>query len=72
MTSKTRPLSRSAIHGHALVRATEYSTVCAILAAHNIDKWGRYAARNEAANTHADPSLVRLARQLAAATRAGF
>ena len=72
MTTKTRPLSRSAIHGHALVRATEYNAVCAILAAHNTDKWGRYAARNEGANVVADPRLVRLARQLAAATRAGF
>lgn len=72
MTTKTRPLSRSAIHGQAVARATEYSAMCAILAAHNIDKWGRYAARNETANLLADPCLVRLARQLAAATRAGF
>lgn len=72
MTTKTRPLSRSAIHCHALGRATEYSSVCAILAAHNTDKWGRYAARNAAANIVADSRLVCIARQLAAAQRAGF
>lgn len=72
MTTKTRPLSRSAIHCHALARATEYSAVCAILAAHNIDKWGRYTMRNDWAIIVADPRLVCLARQLAAATRAGL
>lgn len=71
MASKTRPLSRSAIHAQALARSTNGTAFLAIVAARNIDRYGRYASRNEVSNVLADPRLVRLARQLAAATRAG-
>lgn len=66
-----RALSRSAIHAQALARSTNGTAFLAIVAARNIDRYGRYASRNEVSNVLADPRLVRLARQLAAATRAG-
>lgn len=72
MASKTRPLSRSAIHAQALAYSTTRDASIAIIAAHNIDRYGRYAASTQSCNMQADPRLVRLARQLAAATRAGF
>ena len=60
-----------AIHTAAMLKASESPSVLAILAAMNINRLGRYAARKQVANLTADPRLVRLARQLAAATRAG-
>lgn len=60
------------IHCQAIALASTSDAQIAIIAAFNLNRWGRYATRNETCNMLADPRLVRLARQLAAATRAGF
>lgn len=60
-----------AIHNAAMMHASEAQSVLAIMAAMHINQFGRYDARKQVANLTADPRLVRLARQLAAATRAG-
>ena len=65
-------MTTTQIHWQAIARTSDSYTRIVIIAANNINKWGRYAARNEACNKLADPRLVRLARQLAAATKAGF
>lgn len=70
MTRPDLTITHYQAHTLAMPRATLQSTQTAILAAMNISKLGRHAARNKGANVAADPRLVRLARQLAAANAA--
>ena len=65
-------MTTTQIHCQAVALASTRAAQIAIIAAANLNSWGRYAARNETCNKLADPRLVRLARQLAAATKAGF
>lgn len=57
-------------HTLALPNASDMQAKEAIRAAANIARYGRHAARRMGCNLVADPRLVRLARQLAAANAA--
>jgi hypothetical protein len=67
-----KPVTITSIHKAARMRAQDLETRLAIDAASNINRLGRLGSRNKLARHIADPRLVRLARQLAAATKAGF
>ena len=65
-------MTTTQIHRQAIALASTSDAQIAIIAASKLNRWGRYAARNDTCNKLADHRLVRLARQLAAATKAGF
>ena len=74
MASTSRPdltVSIAFVHSMAVSNAVrshaEPEAVAAIIAALNIHRYGRHAARNQSCNKVAPTRLVRLARQLAAA-----
>lgn len=70
MTRPDLTITHYQAHTLAMPRTSDLRALAAITAAANIARYGRHVASRTEINKAADPRLVRLARQLAAANAA--